>query len=96
MMCVYIYIIISAFTNTKKFMHLRFIYILKDLIIFPDDCEFKRVSQCTTGRVYVLKFKAGSKRLFFWMQVCDLVLIWFFLYTIEESKKLNKSTILFF
>ncbi|NP_001079594.1 proteasomal ubiquitin receptor ADRM1-B isoform X1 [Xenopus laevis] len=39
-----------------------------DLIIFPDDCEFKRVSQCTTGRVYVLKFKAGSKRLFFWMQ----------------------------
>ncbi|XP_059836749.1 proteasomal ubiquitin receptor ADRM1 isoform X1 [Hypanus sabinus] len=39
-----------------------------DLIIFPDDCEFKRVAQCTTGRVYVLKFKAGSKRLFFWMQ----------------------------
>ncbi|CAL8367179.1 unnamed protein product [Lota lota] len=39
-----------------------------DLIIFPDDCEFKRVNQCTTGRVYVLKFKAGSKRLFFWIQ----------------------------
>ncbi|XP_061760017.1 proteasomal ubiquitin receptor ADRM1-like [Nerophis ophidion] len=39
-----------------------------DLIIFPDDCEFKRVNQCTAGRVYVLKFKAGSKRLFFWMQ----------------------------
>uniref|UniRef100_A0A8D3ASP4 Proteasomal ubiquitin receptor ADRM1-like n=1 Tax=Scophthalmus maximus TaxID=52904 RepID=A0A8D3ASP4_SCOMX len=39
-----------------------------DLIIFPDDCEFKRVNQCSTGRVYVLKFKAGSKRLFFWMQ----------------------------
>ncbi|XP_063064670.1 proteasomal ubiquitin receptor ADRM1-like isoform X2 [Engraulis encrasicolus] len=39
-----------------------------DLIIFPDDCEFKRVPQCTTGRVYVLKFKAGTKRLFFWMQ----------------------------
>ncbi|XP_017264861.1 proteasomal ubiquitin receptor ADRM1 [Kryptolebias marmoratus] len=39
-----------------------------DLIIFPDDCEFKQVNQCTTGRVYVLKFKAGSKRLFFWMQ----------------------------
>ncbi|KAL7985637.1 hypothetical protein Chor_004207 [Crotalus horridus] len=39
-----------------------------DLIIFPDDCEFKRVPQCTTGRVFVLKFKAGSKRLFFWMQ----------------------------
>lgn len=43
--------------------------LLQDLIIFPDDCEFKKVSQCTTGRVYVLKFKAGSKRLFFWMQV---------------------------
>ncbi|KAM4563211.1 proteasomal ubiquitin receptor ADRM1-like isoform 2-T2 [Odontesthes bonariensis] len=39
-----------------------------DLIIFPDDCEFKKVNQCTTGRVYVLKFKAGSKRLFFWIQ----------------------------
>ncbi|GCB66792.1 hypothetical protein scyTo_0005034 [Scyliorhinus torazame] len=39
-----------------------------DLIIFPDDCEFKRVAQCTTGRVFVLKFKTGSKRLFFWMQ----------------------------
>uniref|UniRef100_A0A8C5ANV0 Proteasomal ubiquitin receptor ADRM1-like n=1 Tax=Gadus morhua TaxID=8049 RepID=A0A8C5ANV0_GADMO len=39
-----------------------------DLIIFPEDCEFKRVSQVTTGRVYVLRFKAGSKRLFFWMQ----------------------------
>ncbi|XP_048861402.1 proteasomal ubiquitin receptor ADRM1 [Brienomyrus brachyistius] len=39
-----------------------------DLIIFPEDCEFKRVNQCTTGRVYVLKFKASTKRLFFWMQ----------------------------
>lgn len=45
------------------------LWFVQDLIIFPDDCEFKRVSQCTTGRVYVLKFKAGSKRLFFWMQV---------------------------
>ncbi|XP_071542540.1 proteasomal ubiquitin receptor ADRM1 isoform X2 [Panulirus ornatus] len=40
----------------------------EDLIIFPDDCEYKRVSQCTTGRVYVLKFKLTSRRLFFWMQ----------------------------
>ncbi|XP_064597179.1 proteasomal ubiquitin receptor ADRM1-A-like isoform X2 [Liolophura sinensis] len=39
-----------------------------DLIIFPDDIEFKRVSQCTTGRVYVLKFKSSTKKFFFWMQ----------------------------
>ncbi|MBZ3888606.1 Proteasomal ubiquitin receptor ADRM1 [Sciurus carolinensis] len=39
-----------------------------DLITFPDDCEFKRMPQCPSGRVYVLKFKAGSNWLFFWMQ----------------------------
>lgn len=39
-----------------------------DLIIFPDDCEYVRVSQCTTGRVYVLKFKSSNRKLFFWMQ----------------------------
>ena len=39
-----------------------------DLIIFPDDAEFKRVPQCTTGRVYVLKFKSNPRRCFFWMQ----------------------------
>ncbi|XP_071956717.1 proteasomal ubiquitin receptor ADRM1-like [Antedon mediterranea] len=38
-----------------------------DLIIFPDDCEFKRITQCTTGRVYILKFKTG-KKFFFWLQ----------------------------
>lgn len=41
----------------------------EDLIIFPDDCEYKRVSQCTTGRVYVLRFKSNNRRIFFWMQV---------------------------
>lgn len=39
-----------------------------DLIIFPDDCEYVRVPQCTTGRVYVLKFKSSNRKLFFWMQ----------------------------
>ncbi|KAK2091203.1 adhesion regulating molecule 1 [Saguinus oedipus] len=39
-----------------------------NLIMFPDYCEFKQVPQCPSGRVYVLKFKAGFKRLFFWMQ----------------------------
>lgn len=39
-----------------------------DLILFPDDCEFKRVKECTTGRVYVLKMKSSNRKLFFWMQ----------------------------
>ncbi|XP_054269376.1 proteasomal ubiquitin receptor ADRM1-A isoform X2 [Macrosteles quadrilineatus] len=39
-----------------------------DLIIFPDDCEFKKVAQCTTGRVYVLKFKSSNRKFFFWIQ----------------------------
>lgn len=39
-----------------------------DLIIFPDDCEFKKVDQCKTGRVYLLRFKSSNRKLFFWMQ----------------------------
>lgn len=39
-----------------------------DLILFPDDCEFKRVKECTTGRVYVLKMRSSDKKMFFWMQ----------------------------
>lgn len=42
-----------------------------DLIIFPDDCEYQKVTQCTTGRVYVLKFKSSGRNLFFWMQVFE-------------------------
>jgi hypothetical protein len=39
-----------------------------DLIVFPDDIEFVSVKECTTGRVFLLKFKTSSRKLFFWMQ----------------------------
>lgn len=39
-----------------------------DLMIFPEDIETKRVAQCTTGRVFLMKFKSSNKKLFFWMQ----------------------------
>nr|CAD7459435.1 unnamed protein product [Timema tahoe] len=39
-----------------------------DLIVFPDDCEFKKIAQCTTGRVYLLKFKSTSRKFFYWLQ----------------------------
>lgn len=38
-----------------------------DLILFPDDANWRRVKECTTGRVYVLEFKTGTHN-FFWMQ----------------------------
>lgn len=38
------------------------------MIIFPDDCEFKRVEQCKDGRVFLLKFKSSNRKLFFWLQ----------------------------
>lgn len=39
-----------------------------DLIIFPDDIEYKAVPQCTSGRVFLLKFKSTNRKNFFWMQ----------------------------
>ncbi|KAG1690292.1 Proteasomal ubiquitin receptor ADRM1 [Nymphon striatum] len=39
-----------------------------DLIIFPDDAEYKKVSECKTGRVFLLKFKSSNRKFFFWMQ----------------------------
>ncbi len=38
------------------------------MIIFPDEAEFKKVPACTTGRVFVLRFKSTSRRFFYWMQ----------------------------
>ncbi|KAG2209946.1 hypothetical protein INT47_003381 [Mucor saturninus] len=39
-----------------------------DFIIFPDEAELLRVDQCTTGRVYILKFKSSNQKKFYWMQ----------------------------
>ncbi|TPP62408.1 Adhesion regulating molecule 1 [Fasciola gigantica] len=38
-----------------------------DFVIAPKQAEFRKVLQCTTGRVYLLKLK-DSKRFFIWMQ----------------------------
>lgn len=38
-----------------------------DLIVI-NDAYFERVEQCTTGRVYILRFTSSDKKLFFWMQ----------------------------
>lgn len=40
----------------------------EDWIIFPGDVEFTRVKQCTTGRVFALKFKSTACPKFYWMQ----------------------------
>jgi len=47
--------------------------VVDDLIIFPDDVMFKhippaRISAARCDRIYVLKFKASSRKFFFWMQ----------------------------
>ncbi|KAI9280229.1 proteasome complex subunit Rpn13 ubiquitin receptor-domain-containing protein [Umbelopsis sp. AD052] len=40
----------------------------EDLIIFPEEAEMVPVPECETGRVFLLKFKSSSQKLFFWMQ----------------------------
>ena len=39
-----------------------------DLIIFPEDAKFVRVSEATEGRVYMLRFESSKAKHFFWMQ----------------------------
>lgn len=39
-----------------------------ELTIFPGEAEWLPVTQCTTGRVFVLKFNSSSQRIFFWLQ----------------------------
>jgi hypothetical protein len=39
-----------------------------DFIVFPEEAEFVKIPQCTTGKAYVLKFKTSAQRLFFWLQ----------------------------
>ena len=41
---------------------------MQDFIIFPGDADFCKVPQCTTGRVFLLKFKNSSRKFFYWMQ----------------------------
>lgn len=43
-----------------------------DYIIFPGDAEMKQVTSCpASARVYVVKWREGNTRLFFWMQGKD-------------------------
>ncbi|KAH8306845.1 hypothetical protein KR018_007142, partial [Drosophila ironensis] len=39
-----------------------------NLLAIPGTMEFRRVTECTTGRVFVLKIKESVRRYFFWMQ----------------------------
>jgi len=61
-----------------------------DLIIFPDDCEYVKVSQCTTGRAYLLRFKSSNRKFFFWLQVrlCNYFFFWegFVIFFFKEPK----------
>lgn len=41
---------------------------LKPFLLIPGDAQWVHVKQCTTGRVFALKFQSSEKREFFWMQ----------------------------
>jgi len=43
----------------------------EDLILFPSDASFVKVTQAGGGRTYVLKFSSSNQRHFFWMQDAD-------------------------
>ncbi|UYV60296.1 ADRM1 [Cordylochernes scorpioides] len=64
----FLYIILKYKFNQKFVYNINEPLFKCDLIIFPDDAEFKKVPQCTTGRVFVLKFKSSSRLVFYWMQ----------------------------
>ncbi|KAL0960643.1 hypothetical protein HGRIS_005671 [Hohenbuehelia grisea] len=40
----------------------------EDLILFPSDASFVKVSSAPNSRIYVLKFSSSNQRHFFWMQ----------------------------
>lgn len=39
-----------------------------ELLLFPGDAQWTHVKQCTTGRVFALKFKSSGQKLVFWLQ----------------------------
>lgn len=41
---------------------------LDTYVLIPGDAQWVHVKQCTTGRVFALKFQSSEKREFFWMQ----------------------------
>eukprot|EP00746_Dinoflagellata_sp_MGD_P011866 gnl/MRDRNA2_/MRDRNA2_125067_c0_seq1.p1 gnl/MRDRNA2_/MRDRNA2_125067_c0~~gnl/MRDRNA2_/MRDRNA2_125067_c0_seq1.p1 ORF type:complete len:289 (+),score=86.62 gnl/MRDRNA2_/MRDRNA2_125067_c0_seq1:89-955(+) len=41
---------------------------MEDDLIVINDAYFERITKCTTGRVYLLRFTSSDKKMFFWMQ----------------------------